>query len=80
MMKHSPPALSFLVALAISAATAHAAADSSFRPEKLTEMDTAIEQAIANKKCPGGVLWFEHRGAVYHKAYGNRALVPTTSR
>jgi len=51
-------------------------AESSFRSEKLAEMDAAINQAIAEKRCPGGVLWVEHRGAVYHKAYGNRALVP----
>ena len=48
-----------------------------FRPEKLAEMDAAIVQAIADKKCPGGVLWLEHRGVGYHKAYGNRALVPS---
>jgi uncharacterized protein YbbC (DUF1343 family)/CubicO group peptidase (beta-lactamase class C family) len=48
-----------------------------FYPEKLAEMDAAIDQAIADKKCPGGVLWLEHRGVAYHKAYGNRALVPT---
>ena len=48
-----------------------------FDPAKLAEMDTAINQAIADKKCPGGVLWVEHRGAAYHKAYGNRSLVPT---
>jgi len=47
-----------------------------FRPEKLAEMDSAINQAIADKRCPGGVLWFEHQGQVYHKAYGNRAIVP----
>ena len=47
-----------------------------FYPEKLAEMDAAINQAIADKKCPGGVLWLEHRGVSYHKAYGNRALVP----
>jgi CubicO group peptidase (beta-lactamase class C family) len=46
-------------------------------PEKLAEMDAAINEAIADKKCPGGVLWLEHRGVSYHKAYGNRALVPT---
>jgi CubicO group peptidase (beta-lactamase class C family) len=39
-------------------------------------MDAAIEAAIADKKCPGGVLWLEHNGASYHKAYGSRALVP----
>lgn len=47
-----------------------------FRAEKLAEMDAAINQAIAEKRCPGGVLWVEHRGTAYHKAYGNRALVP----
>jgi uncharacterized protein YbbC (DUF1343 family) len=47
-----------------------------FRAEKLAEMDAAINQAIAAKKCPGGVLWLEHEGQVYHKAYGNRAVVP----
>ncbi len=48
-----------------------------FYPAKLMEMDEAIERAIAEKQCPGGVLWLEHRGVSYHKAYGNRALVPT---
>src|SRR5215813_14395176 len=47
-----------------------------FRPEKLAEMDAAIQEAISEKQCPGGVLWLEHRGASYHKAYGQRALVP----
>ena len=47
-----------------------------FYPAKLAEMDAAITQAIAEKKCPGGVLWLEHRGVTYHKAYGHRALVP----
>ncbi len=48
-----------------------------FRAEKLAEMDAAIESAITNNKCPGGVLWLEHNGVIYHKAFGNRALVPT---
>jgi CubicO group peptidase (beta-lactamase class C family) len=47
-----------------------------FHTEKLAEMDAAINEAIANHKCPGGVLWLEHNGAVYKKAYGHRALVP----
>jgi CubicO group peptidase (beta-lactamase class C family) len=47
-----------------------------FHPDKLAAMDTAIETAIANHKCPGGVLWLEHDGIAYHKAYGYRALVP----
>ena len=52
------------------------AARPAFRAEKLAEMDAAIQQAIADKRCPGGVLWLEHNGASYHKAYGQRALVP----
>jgi len=47
-----------------------------FRPDKLAEMDAAIATAIASNQCPGGVLWLERNGAAYHKAYGNRALVP----
>jgi uncharacterized protein YbbC (DUF1343 family)/CubicO group peptidase (beta-lactamase class C family) len=54
------------------------AAVAGFRSEKLAEMDAAITEAIGEKRCPGGVLWFEHRGASYHKAYGRRALVPDT--
>src|SRR5215831_10994258 len=50
--------------------------ESPFYSQKLSEMDTVIKQAIDDKKCPGGVLWFEHRGVAYHKAYGHRALVP----
>jgi len=51
-------------------------ATTAFRANKLAEMDTAIELAISEKKLPGGVLWLEHTGAIYHKAYGRRALVP----
>ena len=47
-----------------------------FRADKLAAMDAAIEQAIASNKCPGGVLWVERNGTSYHKAFGNRALVP----
>ncbi len=51
-----------------------------FRADKLAEMDEVIKQAIGDKKCPGGVLWFEHRGQAYHKAFGNRALVPSVEK
>lgn len=50
--------------------------DAGFRAEKLVAIDTAIIRAIAEKSCPGGVLWLEHRKSAYHKAYGHRALVP----
>ena len=47
-----------------------------FYAPKLAEMDEVINRAIADKRCPGAVLWLEHRGVTYHKAYGHRALVP----
>jgi len=47
-----------------------------FRSEKLAEMDTAISSAIASNQIPGGVLWVEHNGVAYHKAFGSRAIVP----
>ncbi len=47
-----------------------------FRADKLAEMDAAILSAIASNQIPGGVLWVEHNGVAYHKAYGNRAIVP----
>jgi uncharacterized protein YbbC (DUF1343 family) len=47
-----------------------------FRSEKIVEMDAAIDRTIANHGCPGAVFWLERKGATYHRAYGNRALVP----
>ncbi len=47
-----------------------------FLPAKLAAIDTAVADAIAAKKIPGGVLWFERDGEIYRKAYGHRALVP----
>jgi uncharacterized protein YbbC (DUF1343 family)/CubicO group peptidase (beta-lactamase class C family) len=46
------------------------------RPEKLAEMDTVVREALAKGSCPGVVVWLEHAGASYHKAFGKRALVP----
>lgn len=55
-----------------------AAAPAAFRADKLAEIDAAINANIAEGKCPGGVLWVEHGDTSYHKAYGNRAVVPAT--
>jgi len=85
-MKHRPLPLVALVVLftiAFCGCVTHPPAPSTaavFQPEKLAAMDAAINLAIANHKCPGGVLWLEHRGRVYHQAYGNRALVPAVER
>src|SRR5690348_11199873 len=53
-----------------------AAAAPTFYAQELAEIDAAVEQTIADKGCPGGVLWLEHTDTSYHKAYGHRALVP----
>jgi len=49
----------------------------SFTPETLRAMDQAVLEAIRDKKLPGGVLWLEHKGDIYRKAYGKRATVPS---
>ncbi|HXT52261.1 MAG TPA: exo-beta-N-acetylmuramidase NamZ domain-containing protein [Thermoanaerobaculia bacterium] len=72
---HRSSRLALLLLLPLLAG-ATAPATLAFRAEKLREIDAAVEEAITAKKVPGGVLWIEHRGEVYHRAYGNRALVP----
>ncbi|MEM7385086.1 MAG: exo-beta-N-acetylmuramidase NamZ domain-containing protein [Verrucomicrobiota bacterium] len=47
-----------------------------FHTDKLRAIDQAFETAIAEKKIPGAVVWLEHGGEVYHRAYGNRQTVP----
>lgn len=49
-----------------------------FRPEILAQVDGAITNAIAAKKTPGAVIWIEHGGQSYQKAYGERALKPVS--
>jgi uncharacterized protein YbbC (DUF1343 family) len=46
-------------------------------PEKLRKIDAAINTAIDEQRLPGAVIWVEHEGDHYWKAYGNRSLVPT---
>ena len=43
---------------------------------KLSELDAEINEAIAEGKCPGGVLWFQHQDSIYRQTYGNRAVLP----
>lgn len=47
-----------------------------FRPEKLAQIDTAVRQQIVQTNLPGGVLWLEHHGSNYHRAYGLRSVWP----
>jgi len=66
----------FLPALLIAACASAPPQSDAFDSATLRELDAAIEKAIAEKKTPGGVLWIEREDSVYHRAYGNRALVP----
>src|SRR5262249_31550039 len=68
--------LAMICGCACSLALAASNPEAGFREEKLGEIDAAILQTIADKGCPGGVLWLEHQGVSYHKAYGKRAVVP----
>lgn len=47
-----------------------------FRPDKLEQIDAAVRQQIAQTNLPGGVLWMEHHGSNYHRAYGLRSVWP----
>ena len=47
-----------------------------FEPQALAKIDRAVNRAIKAGKLPGGVLWLERKGAVYQKAYGQRATTP----
>jgi len=49
-----------------------------FQSNKLAALDETIEGAIADHRLPGAVVWVEHHGAVYRKAYGRRAVEPAS--
>jgi uncharacterized protein YbbC (DUF1343 family)/CubicO group peptidase (beta-lactamase class C family) len=72
--------LTFLTLLLprLKAAESPQAQAPAFYPEKLHEIDDAIQQSISKKELPGGVLWLEHKGQTYFHAYGNRAVYPKT--
>ena len=48
--------------------------------EKLSAIDEAIGEAIADHKIPGAVLWLESKGEIYHKAYGRRMVSPGSEK
>jgi uncharacterized protein YbbC (DUF1343 family)/CubicO group peptidase (beta-lactamase class C family) len=66
-------ALCFLFGLALVSTLAANPLD----PAKLAEIDASIEKAIDEHRLPGAVVWIEHGGEVYWKAYGKRSLVPS---
>lgn len=69
-------AVFFIIALPLRPLSAASGVESVFHAQKLSEMDAAINKTIADKMCPGVVLWLERNGTAYHQAYGRRALVP----
>ena len=64
---------SFFICICVCAAAQAPA----LRMEKLREIETAINDAIEQGRTPGAVIWLEHNGASFHKAFGKRAIVPT---
>ena len=69
MTKHASTLLAFFASIAL-------ASSAGFNRAKLADIDSAITNAIAESRLPGGVFWLEHKGESYNKAYGHRALVP----
>ena len=65
-----------LITLLLLVSTTALCVAAPFLPAKIAAMDQAVAEAIAAKKIPGGVLWFEHDGQAYQRAYGLRALAP----
>ena len=47
-----------------------------FDPRVLGEIDVVIDEAIGEKRLPGGVIHLERGAATYQKSYGNRVIVP----
>src|SRR5947208_3891728 len=68
--------LIFLATSFVAQAQSNVYAIGNLAVAKLAELDAAINEAIAEKRCPCGVLWVEHGGYSYHKAFGKRTLVP----
>ncbi len=51
-----------------------------FDPGVLAAMGESIERAVQEGSIPGGVLWLEHAGRTYERAYGQRAVVPAPEK
>ena len=66
-------AVAFLVILIMQGALGQGVSS-----QRLSQMDSVIEEEIANKKLPGAVVVVGRKGrVVWRKAYGARALEPT---
>ena len=45
-----------------------------FAPEPIETLECAVETSIRNGEIPGAVVWFEHDGKHYVKAFGQRQV------
>jgi len=79
-MRLPPPATALLLFGLPLASTAEPEAGGDFDPQPLARIDRAVAEAIKRKKLPGGVLWIEHEGASYKKAFGNRSNSPAVEK
>jgi uncharacterized protein YbbC (DUF1343 family)/CubicO group peptidase (beta-lactamase class C family) len=68
----------FALMFACNGYAARAGSPTKFHAEKLAEIDAVIAQSISSNQLPGGVLWLEHGGESYRRAYGQRAVFPRT--
>lgn len=78
--KRRPSRWRFFFLALLFACASSTSIDQTFDRAKLGEIDARIERAIAEHQIPGGVLWMERNGVAYHRAYGNRALVPAVEK
>src|SRR5262245_25286918 len=75
-MRLPEPMVVFAMGVGLLVAPFCAVSQPAFNVAKLVEMDSAITNAIAERRLPGAVLWVEHKGRIHSKAYGHRALAP----
>ncbi len=65
-----------ILLVVLGCVTRPSAVETVFVPEKLAEIDSAIQAAIEGGSLPGGVILVGRGEAIYMKAYGNRSLAP----
>jgi uncharacterized protein YbbC (DUF1343 family)/CubicO group peptidase (beta-lactamase class C family) len=67
----------FAAKVQLNAAQSQMASQPRVSQSRFSEIDKIIDGAIAAKKFPGAVVVIGHNGrVVFHKAYGNRSLMP----
>lgn len=73
----TPQLVLSLLLFVLGCITRPSAVETVFIPEKLAEIDVAIQTAIRDGSIPGGVILISRHDATYMRAYGSRSLVPT---